>query len=78
MLSTSANGRRVRWTLEEEETLARSLATGQTICQVARLLGRSQGAVHAKSLSIDAIPKRRRAEGRPRNCRTRNAGFFLS
>jgi hypothetical protein len=74
----AASGRRARWTLEEEQALVSSLAAGKTIYQVAQLLGRSQGAVHSKSLTIDAIPKRSRAVGQPRNCPTRNSGFFLS
>ena len=66
------------WTIDEELLLATSLADGQSLSTIAKLLGRCQGAVHCKALHIEAVKKRprtRRGSGTPRR---RVSDFFLS
>jgi len=77
-MQTASLKARARWTFDEEQLLTSSLVAGQNIHDIAQILGRSQGAVHSKSLAMEAIPKRLRSEVRPRNCRRRSADFFLS
>jgi len=78
MQTVTLRGSRARWTSDEEQLLTSSLVAGRSIHEIAQIMGRSQGAVHSKSLALVAIPKRLRSEVRPRNCRRRSADFFLS
>jgi hypothetical protein len=65
------------WTVEEEMLVASSLAGGMTIAEVAKLVGRSQSAVHCKALNI-GVKQRTRSAKRPRAQRRPVADLFLS
>jgi uncharacterized protein YfaA (DUF2138 family) len=66
------------WTRGEEQRLAHLLAAGETVRNIAKLLGRSQGAVHSRAFAKGVMPKRARQQVHAKVYRRKSADFFLS